>query len=387
MPTDLPPTQYTLALRTFLDSFPHVQLWYFPPIGRFTMTNTFLVGSNEPVDISPERMQSAMEADPGSIKGLGKYGLTTAEAVLAHFVGADDTLRRAVPPGPLNTFEEPYYEFYSPRDYAVPPDERTLVNHELLMSVRGPDFDRFVQKGATGTEAGRLMAAYRAEGLFLEGKGSQLRGLPAQEIMHRYYQAMNTAPWNRHLHNEVVSYLNEEYLRLYSNGSHAEAVAALREAAELFPEGSEVHYDYGWMLWKMNQTDLAIKELQSALARNAKLAPPRRILASIYASRGQIEQALDQWKAALALDSDDVPTLVNYGTYLASVRSASEALEYVRRAYQLDPVDSNVIDGYARVEYLNGDLKEARRIVLKGGNYYKGNPYFESLRTEILSRK
>ena len=387
MPTDLPPSQYALALRTFLDAFPHAQLWYFPPVGRFTMTNTFLVGSNEPIDINAEWMRTAMKTDPESFKGLSKYGLTSADAVLAHFVGADDTLRRAVPPGPVNTFEEPYYEFYSPRDYAVPPNERTLVNHEMLMSIRGPDFDRLVLKGAVGTEAVRLTAAYRAEELFLEGHGFQLRGFPAQEVMHRYDQAINTAPWNRHLHNEVVSYLNREYLRLYSAGLYAEATAALRQAAEMFPESSDVHYDYGWMLWKMNQMDLAVTELQSALMRNSKLAPPRRLLASIYASRGQVEQALEQWKEALALDPDDVPTLVGYGTYLANVGPASEALEYVRKAYRLDPEDANVIDGYARVEYLNGDLKEAKRIVLKGGNYYKGNAYFESLRAELLGGK
>jgi tetratricopeptide (TPR) repeat protein len=292
-----------------------------------------------------------------------------------------------MPPGPVNTFEEPYYEFYSPRDYAVPPNERTLVNHDLLMSIRGPDFDRLVRKGTIGTETGRLNATYRAEGLFLEGQGFQLRGFPSQVVMPRYYQAINTAPWNRHLHNEIVSYLNREYLRLYADGSYAEATAVLRQAAEMFPESSDVHYDYGWMLLKMNQMDLAVTELQSALTRNSKLAPPRRLLASIYASRGKVEQALEQWKEALALDPDDVPTLVGYGMYLSNVRSASEALEYVRKAYRLDPGDPNVIDAYARVEYLNGDIKEAKRIVLRGGNYYKGNPYFESLRAEILSRK
>ncbi len=383
MPTDLPPSQYALAVRTFLDAFPHVQLWYFPPVGRFTMTNTFLIGSNAPVEIDPAWMRKAMEADPGSFQGIRKYGLTTAESVLAHYVGNEDTLRRALPHGPINTFEEPYYEFYSPRDYAVPPNDRTLVNHELLLSVRGPDFDRFVLKGTSATEAGRLKAAYRAEGLFLEGHGFQLRGFPDQEIMHRYYQAINTAPWNRHLHNEIVSYLNREYLRRYSNGFYAEAEAVLRQAAEMFPESSEVHYDYGWMLWKMNQTELAVKELREALTMNPRLIPARRMLASIYASRGQIEKAGEQWKEALALDPNDVPTLVGYGVFLAGQRPI-EALEYVQKAYQRDTEDPDVIDGYARVEYLSGNRSEARRIVLKGGRYYEGNPFFEQFRALVL---
>ena len=384
MPTDLPPSQYALAVRTFLDAFPHVQLWYFPPIGRFTMTNTFLVGSNAPVEIDPAWMSRTMGTDPGSFQGIRKYGLTTAEAVLAHYVGNEETLRRALPPGPVNTFEEPYYEFYSPRDYAVPPNDRALVNHELLMSVRGPDFERFVKKGVIGPEADRLNAAFQAEGIFLNGHGSQLRGLPADGVIRQYNQAIAMAPWNGNLRNEVVSYLNSEYLRHYFSGNYAEATALLRRAVEIFPESSDVHHDYGWMLWKMNQTDLAVKELQEALAMNPRLVPARRTLASIYASRGQIEKAGEQWKQALALDPNDVPTLVGYGVFLAGQQPSAEAIEYVRKAYRLDTEDPDVIDAYARVEYLSGNRSEARHIVLKGGRYYEGNAFFEQLRAAIL---
>lgn len=384
MPTDLPPSQYALAARTFLDAFPHVQLWYFPPIGRFTMTNTFLVGSSDPVEIDPAWMRRTMGTDPGSFQGIRKYGLTTAEAVLAHYVGNEETLRRALPPGPINTFDEPYYEFYSPSDYAVPSNDRTLVNHELLMSVRGPDFERFVKKGIIGPEAGLLNAAFEAEGLFLNGHGSQLRGLPADGIIRQYDQAIAMAPWNGNLRNEVISFLIRENLRHYFSGNYTEATTLLRRVVEVYPESSDAHYSYGWMLWKVNQADLAVKELQEALTRNPRLVPALRMLASIYASRGQIEKAREQWKQALALDPNDVPTLVGYGVFLAEQRPSAEAIEYVRKAYQLDSEDPDVIDGYARVEYLSGNRAEARHIVLKGGRYYEGNSFFEQLRAAIL---
>ncbi len=385
MPTDLPPTQYALALRTFLDSFPHVQLWYFPPIGRFTMSNTILVGSNDPVDMDPLWMRQAMEREPEAFMGIRKYGLTTAEAVLAHFVGTEETLRRALPPGPVNSFDKPYYEFYSPRDYAVPPNERTLVNHSMLTAVRGPDFNRIVMKGIIGPEAGRLQAAFQAEGTFLDGHTAQLRGNPFPAVMGRYDQAIGLAPWDRNLRNEVVSYLNREYLSLYLNGDYPDAAGILRQAADLFPESSDVHEDYGWILWRINQSDLAMTELQRALAMNTKLIPPRRILASIYASRGQSEQAIAQWKTALALDPNNVPTLVGYGIYLADLRSSSDALDYVRKAYRLDSEDPEVINAYAIVTYATGNISEARHIVLKGGNYYHGNRDFEKIRAAILS--
>ncbi len=385
MPSDLPPSQYDLAVRTFLDEFPHSQLWYFPPVGRFTMSNTFLVGSNDTIEIDPAWMRKAMETEPEAFRGIRKYGLTTAEAVLAHFIGTEESLRRAIPPGPVNTFEEPYYEFYSPRDYAVPPDERNLANHEMLMSIRGPDFYRYVRKGLSGREAGRLTEAFQAEGLFLDGHSDQLRGGAPQEVIRYYDQAIGTAPWNGNLRDEVVSYLNREYLREYFIGEYAEALATLRLSAELYPESSDAHQDYGWMLWKMNETDLAVKELEKALAMNAKLIPVRRILASIYASRGQVEQAMTQWKEALALDPGDVPTLIGYGIFLLKQQPGNEAAEYLGKAYHLDPEEPEVIDGYARALYLSGNISDARRIVRKGGDYYKGNPNFEQRRAAILS--
>lgn len=325
------------------------------------MTNTILVGSNDPVDIDVAWMRRTMERDPEAFTGLRKYGLTTAEAVLSHFIGTEETLRRAVPPGPVNSFDEPYYEFYSPRDYAVPPNERTLVNHSMLTAVRRPDFNRFVMKGSVGPETRRLQAAFQAEGIFLDGHTAQLRGDPYPEVIRRYDQAIGLAPWDRNLRNEVVSYLNREYLRLYSNGAFPDAAGILRQAAEIYPESTDVHADYGWMLWRMNQNNLAMKELQRALTMNAKLVPLRIILASIYASQGQSEQAIAQWKAALVLNPDDVPTLVDFGGYLADIRSSADALDCVRKAYWLDPEDPEVINGYARVAYVTGNLSEARR--------------------------
>jgi Flp pilus assembly protein TadD len=252
------------------------------------------------------------------------------------------------------------------------------------MSVRGPDFDRFVRKGISGPEAGRLSAAFQAEGIFLDGQVAQLRGMPTQEVIKYYDQAIGAAPGNRNLRNEVLSYLYSESRRNYFRGDYIEATVIARRAAEICPESSEAHHDYGWMLLKMNQTDLAVKELQQALALNPRLVPARRLLASIYESRGQVEKAREQWQETLALDPSDVPTLVGYGIFLAEQRPGSEAIEYVRKAYQLDPEDPDVIDGYARVEYLNGNRSEARRIVLKGGHYYEGNPFFEKLRAIIL---
>jgi spermidine synthase len=384
MPTDLPHSQYALAIRTFLDEFPHAQLWYFPPVAGFTITNTLLVGSNDPLEIDPANMRRALETDPASFHGISKYGLTSAEAVLAHWVGDKDTLQRVLPAGPVNTFDRPYYEFYSPADYAVPPNHRTLQNHEMLMLARGEGAQALMRKGAAVTGSSRLRTAIQAEGIFLEGHGVQLRGQPVEKVLPYYDRALGLASWNANLHNEIHTYLISIFLKNYYAGNLTEATDFIHRASIIYPESPVAHFDYGRMLWIMKQPDEAVKEILRSIALDPGLAPARRYLASIYASLGKINESMDQWKTALALDAGSVPTLVGYGIFLAETRPGTEAINYARRAYQLDPEDPEVIDGYARVLYLCGDLAEARRTVLRGGDYYKNNAGFEQMRKIIL---
>jgi spermidine synthase len=346
MPTDLPQSQYALAMRTFLDAFPHVMLWYFPPVGRFTMSNTVLVGSNGRIDIDPDRMRQTMENDPGAFQGLRKYGLTTADSVLAHFIAREETLRRFIPQGPVNSFEHPYYEFYSPREYAVPAQERERANYSLLISCRGSeDFDRYVLKGSSTPDGARLRDAFLAEGIFLWGYLLQLQGGTTQEILHYYERAIAAAPWERNLRNQIVSFLNSKVRAYFSQGYYADAAALLRHAVEIYPESAEAHYDYALMLLYMNDPEGG-RELEQALTLNPLLVSALRNLGVLAASRGEMDKATEQWKKALAINPDDVGTLVYLGSYLAGQKTTAEGMEYLRRARRLAPENPKVVDAY-----------------------------------------
>ena len=251
------------------------------------------------------------------------------------------------------------------------------------MSIRGPELKPFAAKRA-GPDAKLLKTAFEAEGMFLQGHGIRLRGLPTAEVNRYYDQSIDKAPWNRNLRNEVLSDLYNESRGAYFQGDYAEALDLIRRATEIYPESYEAHNDYALMLLKMNRPDAAVEELLRALTLNPEFIPARRSLAMIYASRGQVDKALAQWKEAFALDPNNVPTLVGYGVYLAKLRPGTKAVEYLRKAYREDPEDPDVVHGYALVTYLSGDVADARQIVLKGGNYYKGNPFFEKLRSAIL---
>jgi tetratricopeptide (TPR) repeat protein len=255
------------------------------------------------------------------------------------------------------------------------------------MSVLGRDFNRFVRTEERGPVGNRLDAAFQAEGTFLKGYEAQLRGLPTDEVIHYYDEAIRIAPLNWNLRNEVCSYLVSKFRLHYFRGEYAEATSFIRRAVETYPDDAAAHASYAVMLWKMNQADLAVDEFQRALVLNPRLVSVRRNLASIFASSGQGGKAVEQWRQALAIDPNDLPTLVEYGIFLIQEGSNTEALQYLRRAYQVDSEYPQVIDGYARVLYLTGDISQARSIVLKGGKYYKGNPLLEKHRAAILGEK
>jgi spermidine synthase len=344
MPTELPPSQYDLAMRTFVDSFPHVSIWYFPPVGRFTMSNTFLVGSNERIDIDPAAMDKAFAKEPEAFQGIKKYGLTSAGSVLAHYISSGVTARKLLPPGPVNTFDKPYYEFYSPADYAMPANERILANHEMLMKFRVPDLGRVVANGGKTPDLARLNQDFQAEGKFFKGLAGQLMGDMAQNVDGRYEQAVGMAPADLNLRNEYVCYLNSQVRALGAEGDYNDAAAILRHAADIYPESPEVHFDYGNLLVYLNDTQEGVKELQQAVALNPGLVPALRNLGEIYASKGDVYKAVELWKRALSIDPNDVVTLVYYGRYLEQSDNAEGEI-YLERARRLAPNDFEKVNG------------------------------------------
>jgi len=384
IPTALPSPQYNLVLRTFLDTFPHVTHWYFPPVGRFSMSNTFLVGSNDPVDIDPVWMNQTLAEDPEAFQGIRKYGLNSAEDVLAHFVAGEETLRRMVPEGPINSAERPYYEFYSPSDYSGELRDRALDNHKMFMTMREQDFETYVLSGLSDQLRERLQTAFRAESIFLQGHGSMLSNGSYTMALNLFQKSINLAPESGVLKSQIVAYLNEQFRAYYSRADYTNALAFLRLAVATYPENAEVHEDYGMMLQLIDQGEEAALELQQALELNPNLVFARRSLGVIHASRGENSIALEHWRKALSSDPDDIGTLVTLGVHLAKSGLVSEGENSLRKAYNLAQGNPDVINGYALVKTIAGDYVAARQIVDAGGDYYENNPTFEKLRTKIL---
>ncbi len=90
-------------------------------------------------------------------------------------------------------------------------------------------------------------------------------------------------------------------------GNFDEAIAHCREALELDPEFGNPYNDIGVYLMQQKQFDAAIPWFE--LAKRARRYEPRHYpyinLGHIYAARGELKRALEEFKAALEIVPDD----------------------------------------------------------------------------------
>jgi spermidine synthase len=206
VPANLPPSQYAMVLKTFGASFPHMLMGLFMPALRESGYNTILIGSDTPLRLDGARIDRELRANPEAFASLARYGLTSSTAILAQFVAAGNTIRRAVATAELNTLTHPRYEFYSPADYAVPLKSRVAANIGLALRLQrqaAAEFRGIIQPSDDGA-ASRLDDARAAEQAFLDGYRISLGPVNATEIFSRYDSALSLAPWNRNLRERIA---------------------------------------------------------------------------------------------------------------------------------------------------------------------------------------
>ena len=106
----LPPDDYKTIVRTFQHVFPHATLWR-------SNNYSIMVGTMQPLAIDWERLKEKM-APPRVHRSLEDIDLGNSFALLNSLVMDEETLRRYVGEGPLNTDDHPYISFVSPKGYS-----------------------------------------------------------------------------------------------------------------------------------------------------------------------------------------------------------------------------------------------------------------------------
>jgi spermidine synthase len=232
VPTTLPPRQYRMVLKTFSQSFPQVQLWYFPPAHKRGPFNTILIGSNEPIAIDYHHIKRQFEENAEAFQSLVPYGLTSAEAVLPHFVADRETIARAVETASLNSLDHPRYEFFFPWDYAIDRQKKFTANHEFLLELkREASMDFLTSLGEGMQDTSRINQTFAAEFRYQAGFGKFLRGITIEEQYRIFDAALAMAPWNDSLRARI--YAQYEYIAS-SSRDPVERARRMRKAHALY---------------------------------------------------------------------------------------------------------------------------------------------------------
>jgi spermidine synthase len=206
VPTTLPPSLYQMILKTFTESFEFVQLWYFLPAHTRGPFNTILIGSMQEIHVDYDHISQQFEENPESYRSLVPYGLTSAEAVIPHFVASESVIRNAVKTADVNSLEHPLYEFFYPWDFASEREKQYIANHDFITRIKNeafPDFLASFQKDMQDTMS--LRQSIAAEFRFLDGFRSFQTGISLPELYRVFDDALGVAPWNDSLRAQVYS--------------------------------------------------------------------------------------------------------------------------------------------------------------------------------------
>lgn len=206
VPSTLPPEQYRMVLNTFLQSFPHVQLWYFLPARKQGPFNSLLIGSKQTVTIDPRRIDRRLRDHPNAFSSLAEYGLTSAEALLPHFVADERVLSQAVGNEPVNRLDHPHYEFFPPWKYAEDRPGQVLENHRFILGLKRRAHAEYLARLDQGyLDRRRLSRTFAAEFRYLMAFEKFLDGISLQEHYRLFDDALAVAPWNDSLRARIYS--------------------------------------------------------------------------------------------------------------------------------------------------------------------------------------
>jgi spermidine synthase len=290
VPATLPPSQYAMVLKTFAESFPHMLLGFFMPALKESGYNTILIGSDKRIVLDAARMRRAMQARRDAFAGLARYGLTSPEAVLAQFVAEDGFIRNAVRSAPENTLVHPRYEFFSPRDYAVPLKARVAANIEFIRDLRrtaGPALLASIRT-LDAEQAERLSRAHAAEQAFLAGYRLSLSPVSVTEIFRQYDAAVALAPWNQNLRARIFLHYSDIAA---SQDRTAIKAFMMKHAVAVYGRSAAAYLEYSRLLAKLHEPEQALAAARTAVELDPNLREARRVLVDLLLQAGRRAEA------------------------------------------------------------------------------------------------
>jgi len=120
-------------------------------------------------------------------------------------------------------------------------------------------------------------------------------------------------------------------------GRHRRAEALLSRAAALLPEHAQVRLHWGMALEGCGRLDQAVEQYKACMALDETAAQPYVRFGNLLKDNGQHREALACYTEALRRDPDEFAALVNVGGVLLELGRGRDAVDLSRRAVALRP--------------------------------------------------
>jgi Flp pilus assembly protein TadD len=143
-------------------------------------------------------------------------------------------------------------------------------------------------------------------------------------------------------------------------GEFKPARATLDKASELQPENPEVMIRIAEVEADSGQIDAALDQLRALTDRYPQSSQAWSFKGTFFQQQGSPNEARGYYEEALKLDSRNIVATNNLSLLLAvAFNDPKGGLEMARKAYALDPANSEVSDTLGWVLYLSGHYPEA----------------------------
>ena len=227
----------------------------------------------------------------------------------------------STPPVVLDRFTGEDRAANIPEFVPVPSDTIAMIDEQFL------DAYSFLRAGMANERSGNYVDAVK----------SYLKGLEAEP--------------------ENVELLNSMGFALFQQGKSEEAVASLEKALKIDPKHYKAHNNMALASIDMGEIELAEIHYRESLA----IEPQASIyndLGYVLERQGMVDEAVEAYQNALAIDPKSATSHFNLATHLARAQKYAEAEGHLREALKIQP-DAKVYTGLGAVLWQQGRADEA----------------------------
>jgi len=151
-------------------------------------------------------------------------------------------------------------------------------------------------------------------------------------------------------------------------GRSKEAIAEFKNASSLNPQDLHSRYFLALLYISMRDNAAANQEFEFILKDFSKEEPGNvkvhSYLGKLYLQDKRFTEAMEQFRAALALDGKNIEVRIFLGAILEQQGNLDEAIRYLSEALRLDPKNSEVLNSLGYIYARQGkNLDKAERLI------------------------